>query len=133
MSKKSVLRVEDAVSCYPTEMLKQVFPIGKPKLIIGESLGSLEYRDGDFYFQNERCWGAVQVRYEVPKDTLRPYMVYQHEKIVASLANCYRCSQLQSIKKCPHASFNRQFTQTMTLADCGYLIELGYDLSLIHI
>jgi len=127
VSKKSVLRVEDAVSCYPTEMLKQVFPIGKPKLIIGESLGSLEYRDGDFYFQNERCWGAVQVRYEVPKDTLRPYMVYQHENTVASLANCYRCSQLQSMKKCPHASFNRQFTQTMTLADCGYLIELGYD------
>jgi len=84
-SKNQVLRVEDAVSCYPTEMLRQVFPIGKPITIIGDALQYLEYRNGQFYFQDRKCWGAVQVQYEVPKNTLRPYLVFKNKNLVMTL------------------------------------------------
>ena len=130
-SKNQVLRVEDAVSCYPTEMLRQVFPIGKPITIIGDALQYLEYRNGQFYFQDRKCWGAVQVQYEVPKNTLRPYLVFKNNKtakIPASLANCFQCSTTQTRRLCTHSSEKRRFTQTITLADCGYLFELGYDI-----
>ena len=130
-AKNETMRVEDAVSCYPTEMLKQFFPVGKPKLIVGEALkSSLQCRDGQYYFDNQKCWGVVQVEYEVPKNVRSPFLVYQHKlssgRYSNSLGNCYKCSQLQTDRKCTHSRENRSYTQTLTLADCTYITELGY-------
>jgi len=133
ISDKDVLRVEDAVSCYPTEMFRQQFPVGKGQKIIGECLESLYYENGQFVFQGKPCWGAVQIRYEVPKDTKFPFLQYKYtsysrkrSKII--LSNCYKCGQNESPRqnRCSHSPEKRSFVQTLTLADVSYMMELGY-------
>ena len=118
--------VEDAVSCYPTEMLKQLFPTGEYITIIGPDLKFFEIKNGQCFFQSKLCWGIAQVQF-VMTNIMCPFMpVTVRESTV--LANCYKCVSSKSVSPCLHSDIERSFTETMTLADLLYLVETGCEI-----
>ena len=119
------MRVEDAVSAYPTEMLKNVFPTGKSVTLIGSELEKrLKLVGGKFQYDHAPCWGVVQVSFLVPQEMNMPYHAFKHEKVY-NLSNCFRCGRNTTSTECKHPPKDRQFTDTMTLIDCEYLFQIG--------
>jgi len=117
--------IEDAVSCYPTEMLKQIFPIDKYITVIGQDLDLFKVENGKCYFQGRQCWGIAQVKFLVGENLKHPFMPVTVGSNTV-LANCYRCVSTKSISTCNHSESERAFIETMTLADLVYLVEIGY-------
>ena len=115
--------VEDAVSCYPTEMLRQLFPTGEYITIIGQDLQYFEIKEGKCYFQSKECWGIIQVQFVV-SNIKCPFMPVTVGKQTV-LANCYKCVSSKSLTECLHSDIERSFTETMTLVDLLYLVEIG--------
>ena len=122
----------DANSLYSHIALKNVFPIGKYKVIINpDSLkNNIRFIDNHFYYNKEPMQGdAAHVKIKAPSNLFRPYLPFRLHDEYNHMALCRACLTKKSIKKCIHkANDNLSFTSCYQVTDLEKAVSLGYEI-----
>lgn len=123
----------DLNAIYPYVSMKNSFCVGKPIIIIGESLKFINIRNNTLYFDNHVIkQGLIFCEMMAPPNLKYPFLQYRlKNNMGVALSVCRSCAE-NSKTKCLHRSpDSKSFISTWTIAEINYSLSLLYKLKAV--
>ncbi|XP_031781451.1 uncharacterized protein LOC116416625 [Nasonia vitripennis] len=124
------IKYTDICSLYPYICKRGKFPIGHPRIFVGEECRELI---GDDYNNLDGVEGLVKCRVLPPRNLYMPLLpVKMHGRLLFAL--CRSCYAEARTEDCHHEQIaDREFTGTWVANELRKAVELGYRISEIYI
>ncbi|XP_018360747.1 PREDICTED: uncharacterized protein LOC108759688, partial [Trachymyrmex cornetzi] len=120
------IRYIDVCSLYPYVLKTGAFPIGHPKIYIGEECSELIGVFPDFDFNSLE--GLIRCKVLPPRDLFHPVLPYRvRGKLLFAL--CRSCCETFSQAECTHSLAEREFEGTWVSCELRKAVEKGYRVS----
>ncbi|XP_018370538.1 PREDICTED: uncharacterized protein LOC108766020 [Trachymyrmex cornetzi] len=120
------IRYIDVCSLYPYVLKTGAFPIGHPKIYIGEECSELIGVFPDFNFNSLE--GLIRCKVLPPRDLFHPVLPYRvRGKLLFAL--CRSCCKMFSQAECTHSLAERKFEGTWVSCELRKAVEKGYRVS----
>ncbi|XP_018371345.1 PREDICTED: uncharacterized protein LOC108766509 [Trachymyrmex cornetzi] len=120
------IRYIDVCSLYPYVLKTGAFPIGHPKIYIGEECSELIGVAPDFDFNSLE--GLIRCKVLPPRDLFHPVLPYRvRDKLLFAL--CRSCCGTFSQAECTHSLAKREFEGTWVSCELRKAVEKGYRVS----
>ena len=115
----------DINGLYSYVSIKNPFMIGKYEVLIGRSLSRLKIEQNQFYVDNVRVMGSVQLSIIPPIDCLFPFLMYRSQNNQSFNTLCKLCCE-HSRQKCNHNDSQRALTGCYMISEIEYALTLNY-------
>ena len=117
----------DVSSLYPSSLINDAFPVGKPfRAMEAELREHFVIKEEGSFFKNQKVLGCLQVRVVCPKTLEYPFLAIPTPS-GPIFSQCYKCAVLRKASPCPgHQDTDRSFEITLTTGELEKAISLGY-------
>ena len=128
---KHTLKFFDINGSYSFSAIQNKFMIGKYKVLMGNDLKELEFKNNEMYYKNKIINGSLLLTILPPKNLYRPFLLYQTTDGRSLNTLCKSCCEYK-ITVCNHNNSERALTGCYMISEIIFALKLNYSILSIH-